>query len=45
MLLASAILMFVACILMAIELSRYGSPWERTGVAPSSSRSVAGHLV
>ncbi len=38
MLILSALLMFVACILMAIELTRYGSPWESTGV-PNASRS------
>jgi hypothetical protein len=32
MLVLSAILMLAASILMAIELMRYGSPWESPGI-------------
>jgi hypothetical protein len=32
MLIASTLLMLVACILMFIEAYRYGSPWEKTGI-------------
>ncbi|MCY2973902.1 MAG: hypothetical protein NTW52_04450 [Planctomycetota bacterium] len=32
MMVASALLMLIACILMFFESARYGSPWEKTGV-------------
>jgi hypothetical protein len=32
MMVASAFLMLLACILMFFESARYGSPWEKTGV-------------
>jgi hypothetical protein len=32
MMVASALLMLLACILMFFESARYGSPWEKTGV-------------
>jgi hypothetical protein len=35
MLVLSAILMLAASILMAIELMRYGSPWESPGIPAS----------
>ena len=34
MLLASAVLMLAACILMFIEVYRYGSPWDKPGLPP-----------
>ena len=38
MLIVSAILMFIACILMALELVAY-RPWEASGI-PNASRSI-----
>jgi len=32
MMVASAFLMLLACILMFFESARYGSPWEKTGM-------------
>jgi hypothetical protein len=32
MLIISAILMLAACILMTVEMYRYGSPWEDSGL-------------
>ncbi len=37
MLIVSAILMLVASILMAIEMVRFGHPWENPGI-PSAAR-------
>ena len=44
MLIVSAILMLVASILMAIELVRFGNPWENAGI-PSASRNQSNYAM
>jgi hypothetical protein len=41
MLLASAILMLVACIFMFIEAYRYGSPWDFPKIPPRAMNPIA----
>ena len=34
MLIISTLLMLAACVMMFVELYRYGSPWDKAGAAP-----------
>ncbi|MDZ4852675.1 MAG: hypothetical protein SGI77_25580 [Pirellulaceae bacterium] len=40
MLVASAVLMLLACILMFVEFYRYGNPWEKSGIPQRVMTSV-----
>jgi hypothetical protein len=45
MLIISTLLMLAACVMMFVELYRYGSPWDKAGAAPRAFvETAAPHL-